>query len=371
MSTNITWFGAWRKLWARAPLWRSAVLLATVATALFVRLAPDAGHSQRAAASDDLQAVATYTAQASPKAEPTPQPTPAAPTAPTAPAAPAAPAAQDQARTTAPAPEAPVAQARRPEPARTRQAAPEAPREVPLALSRPAGPAYTDPAQGTGAKAPMGKVFRDTFEVDGRRLPLPPGNWTVLSDIRGNRPDQTVASYFLGRIERQRLAGAIVIQSVAVKTSPANGFPATRFCEEGNALYVVNESNEPNGSQSCWLMHNIFTPPWTHWDDRNVRIGQAERAAAGEMSIRGISYPQDFVVVEFHRAEKASLLNVMYLFSPEQEHINASPASTYRDSDWYGANIARDPARVAYVGRLRDWGTNWWIRFKQAFASVG
>jgi len=369
MSANITWFGAWRKLWARAPLWRSAVLLATAATALFVRLAPDARHPLHAATSDDLQAVASYTPQASSKAEP-----PSPPSPPTT-AAPAAPAAQEQARTPTPASEAPVAHARRPEPARTQQAAPEAPREVPLALSRPAGPAYTDPAQGTGAnsgaKAPMGKVFRDTFEVDGHRLPLPPGSWTVLSDIRGNRPDQTIASYFLGRIERQRLAGAIVIQSVAVKTSPASGFPAMRFCEGGNALYVVNESNEPNGSQSCWLMHNIFTPPWTHWDDRNVRIGQAERAAAGEMSIRGISYPQDFVAVEFHRAEKASLLNVMYLFSPEQEHINASPASTYRDSDWYAPNIARDPARVAYVGRLRDWGTNWWNRFKQAFATVG
>jgi len=325
-------------------------------TLLFVCLAPKAKH-QSGGTSDDLQPTASYTPQARQRAEPVPSP---------------APAVQDQASSGTSAPsEAPAAPARKQEATRIRQAAPEAPREVPLALSRPAGSAYTDTAQGTGSKAPMGRTFRDTFEVGGHRLPLPPGMWTVLSDIRGNRPDQTIATYFLGRIEHQRLAGAMVVQSVVAKTSPATGFPAARYCDDGSALYLVNESNEPNGSQSCWLMHNIFTPPWTHWDDRNVQIGQAERAAAGEMSVRGISYPQDFVAIEFHRAEKADLLHVSYLFSPEQEHINTSPANTFRDSDWYGPNVARDSARVAYVGRLRDWGTNWWNRFKQAFVSVG
>lgn len=358
MTANVSWSGAWRRLWARAPIWRSAVLLATVATVLFVCLGRNPPHL-RGSTSEDLQATASYTAQPRPQTEPAPPP-----------AIPAG----DLPRAAMPAPpEVPVAHPRKQEAARIQQPAPAAPREVPLALSRPAGSAYSDPVQGAspGAKAPMGKTFRDMFEVGGHRLPLPPGTWTVLSDIRGNRPDQTIATYFLGRIEHQRLAGALIVQSVVAKTSPATGFPVARSCDDGNALYVVNESNEPNGSQSCWLMHNIFTPPWTHWDDRSVRIGQAERAAAGEMSVRGISYPQDFVVVEFHRAEKADLLHVAYLFSPEQEHINTSPASTFRDSDWYGPNVARDAARVAYVGRLRDWGANWWNRYKQAFASVG
>ena len=57
-----------------------------------------------------------------------------------------------------------------------------------------------------------------------------------------------------------------------------------------------------------------------------------------------------------------------YLFSPESEGIKSNAAPTFRDADWFPSNIRRFPEKVAYAGKLKDWGASFWPRFKDAFS---
>jgi hypothetical protein len=106
---------------------------------------------------------------------------------------------------------------------------------------------------------------------------------------------------------------------------------------------------------------------WSRWADRAVRISAIDRAAAGDMSAKGVTYPQDFVVSTFTRTEKWGLLEVMYLFSPDAEGISSRVALSVTDTDWTPANVSRYPEKVAYIDKQKAWGMAFWPKFKTAF----
>ncbi len=126
-------------------------------------------------------------------------------------------------------------------------------------------------------------------------------------------------SYFLGRIERKTLTGAVIIYALKSNTSPGAGFEAFKGCSDPNAAHVANDGMTPFDHQACWSIHNLFTPPWQQWGNREAKMSNLTRSAAGDMAAKGVTYPQDFVAVQFYRAEKWGMLDASYLFSPESE----------------------------------------------------
>lgn len=128
---------------------------------------------------------------------------------------------------------------------------------------------------------------------------------------------------------------------------------------------------EPQGHQACWTIRSYYATPWLQWADRAIKLPVIDRMAAGDMSAKGVSFPQDFIALTLTRTEKWGLLEVMYLFSPEAEGISSHAALSVRETDWTPWNIGRYPEKVAYVEKLKAWGTAFWPRFKAAFDSGG
>ena len=118
---------------------------------------------------------------------------------------------------------------------------------------------------------------------------------------------------------------------------------------------------------ACWTIRTIYATGWSRWGDRAVKLSAIDRAAAGDMSATGITYPQDFISVQFTRTEAWGLLEVMYLFSPEVEHITSHTVLSINESDWTPANLSRYPEKVAYIDKMKAWGKAFWPQFKQAF----
>ena len=116
-------------------------------------------------------------------------------------------------------------------------------------------------------------------------------------------------------------------------------------------------------------MSNYFTTPWQQWADRAIRLDGLDRAAAGDMTAKGITYPQDFVAVRFSRSEKWGFLDATYLFDPELEGLSSSTALSFRDSEWHTTNISHFPDKVAYVEKTKMWATNFWLKFQEVFAA--
>ncbi|WP_158902630.1 hypothetical protein [Burkholderia sp. L27(2015)] len=244
-----------------------------------------------------------------------------------------------------------------------------APANAQISLALPNGAESKDPSGLDNAL--LGRTYRQSISVIGFDVPLPPGQWAELANSSIHLRGASGMAYFLGRIEHKRLVGGVRVFAVRSSDLPGTGFSAANGCTSGNPdlNYLFIESITPFDHQACWLINNFFTPPLQQWADRAIRISSLDRAAAGDLAAKGVSYPQDLVDVRFTRAEKWGLLEVTYLFNPEGDGIASNTALSARESDWHAPNIGRFADKVAYVAKMRDWGESFWPRFQQAFAS--
>ncbi len=328
-----------RRLWKRAPIWRLLFLTAALLTLLCVLFPPRGPAVPRATV--PMPAAATYT------------PPPPAPVTASAAA---------QAAVSPPAP---------PAAAPAHAAAPP----VQTAKLSLATPEESRKADGLN-DALAGHRFSGSLRVDSFNVPLPPGEWIELAgmhvDQKSPQGDKTASGelLMLGRVKDRRLAGFIRITAVRSTTDPGAGFGVSPGCDKQNenTNVLVREAIEPSGHEACWLIDHFFLTPLRAWADRSNKLPVLERAAFGDLAAKGVTYPSEMLNVRFTRAERWGLLEVRYVFSPEEDHIAVDPeVATYMDSDWQPGTIDRYPEKVAYVAKLKQWGDDFWPRFKGAF----
>lgn len=353
--------GAGKSLWTRAPLWRaclSAAVLLSVGVAFFLpnRWPADTVPSPevpQAAPRHGLQALVPPAPAVNPAT--VPQVVPAAKTQALASTMPNKPSIEVKKTATIPATDSGEMT--------------KAPAHVRVA---PAAPRQAVGVDASGLdSALVGRSYRQSIELEGYKVPLPPGQWAVLASISGHPNGASGVEYFLGRIEQKKLVGAIRLFAVRSDELPGTGLPAAKGCTSGNPDldHLVLEEVTPYGHQACWLINNYYAPPLQQWEDRALRIAALDRLAGRDLAAKGVSFPQDFVDVRFSRAETWGTLEVSYLFDPELDGIESNTALSARESDWHAPNVGRFPDKVAYLAKMRDWGDGFWPKFKLAFAS--
>lgn len=326
-------FRIFRRLWRRAPAWRVLGLLAASLTLLCVLFPP---RSFVTGSTRTVEPQAAYTPQARPATAPGPIPI-------TAPA-------QPPVQKTTPA----------------THANPPAVQTAALSLATPDNQTHSLKELDS---AFAGHPARGSLRVDGFNVPLPPGEWLQLANMHFSQKDMAGEMLMLGQVKNRRLMGYVRITAARSTAEPGKGFPGAPGCERRNAStnVLVNDGIEPFGHQACWLMEHSFLAPLEAWADRAKKLPALERAAAGDLAAKGVSYPQEMMSVRFTRAENWGLLEVRYAFNPEEEHITSGDVAGYTDSDWQPATIDRYPEKVAYVDKLRLWAANFWPKVKAAF----
>jgi hypothetical protein len=203
-------------------------------------------------------------------------------------------------------------------------------------------------------------------------VPLPPGAWASVAHSSITLPTATGDVHFLGRITNKRLTGAVRLFAVRSKDSPGAGFDEVKSCTEvnpGRTFVVVDGDMTPHGHQACWTIRDVYATPWMKWADKAVKLSFIDRAAAGDLSAKGVTYPQDLIQLTFSRTESWGLLEVGYLFSPESEKITSNTVLAVNETDWTPTNIVRYPEKLAYIEKLKAWGIDFWPKFKRAFDS--
>jgi hypothetical protein len=319
-----------RSLWNRAPLWRFSLMTAALLTLLFLLFPPRESPVT-------TQPQVTYNGTASYTPRPPRAIVPAAePTASAKPVKPVAPAAAPRTAT------------------------------LRMAAANPAGA-----ANATGLDdALVGRLYSGSVGIDGFAVPLLPGNWANLANSTIKQSSATGHAYFLGQIRNKRLMGAIRIFALRSNAKPGEGFNEVKSCTEvnpGRTFVSIDDEMDPQGHQACWTIRGIYATPWSQWADRAVKISILDRAAAGDMTAKGVTYPQDFISLTFTRTEKWGLLEVMYLFNPEADGIRSNSVLSVTETDWTPANIGQYPQKVAYIDKLKTWGATFWPKFKSAF----
>lgn len=216
---------------------------------------------------------------------------------------------------------------------------------------------------------PAERRLSGSVRVNGFNIKLPAGEWILLANQTIKLPQSSGMTYFLGKVEGKRLSGGIRLFAIRSNDSASAELTPLKGCQPDDAglIHVEVDPAFPGGSRGCWSMSNFFTPGFQHWADRSVNMPSIDRAAAGELAAKDISYPQDFVSVKMGRSEPWGLLEVYYMFSPEAQGIHSTPALSYRDSDWHASNKHRTPEQDAYIEKIKRWGTSHWAEFKRDF----
>jgi hypothetical protein len=335
MGSQTHWAVA-RTLWKRAPWWRFAVLSSLLLT-LMVGLFPP--RMNKGAARPVLDA-ATYQPSARTKSS-------------AAPSAPSTPAEQTAAS-------APIA-------AQNKPPAPPTARTASLALARPVG---GDVGSSGIDPALLGRTYHGKIQMSGFELPLPPGEWATLASSTAHlikHPENAGMQYFLGRIEHARLTGAIEV--IALRSPDQSGFEEPGTCASPQTIYTRKEDMTAFAHQACWTIHLVFTGGMQQWADKAAKMSSIYRMAGGDLSAKGVTYPQEMIAVHFFRSESWGLLEAIYHFSPEAERIHSNTVPTLQDSDWFGNNLQKYPEKLAYTEKLKQWGQTNWPPFETAFAA--
>ncbi len=216
----------------------------------------------------------------------------------------------------------------------------------------------------------MNETYKNVFQAGGFHVPLAQGQWKLLAS-GGIRDDTAVGmAYFLTRIEQGELIGVTRILAADSVTRPGAGFLLQPFWQSSYPENIVTfaEACTPYGSFSYWRIFNYFAGIWKNHADPSVTMTDLDRAAAQFFVSKQIAFSQDYLTVQFARAETWGLLQADYLFAPDKQLVSR-PVSFLKELEREQQNLKPSAEKLAFIGKLHAWGCGFWPGFKAAFAA--
>lgn len=208
----------------------------------------------------------------------------------------------------------------------------------------------------------MGQTVTGRVVVQGKSVPLPPGQWIVVAHLPGPDAGGT-ESLFLAQMRRDKLSRAVLVQASTRADQSETGFRRSAQCARTALLYAKTISNEEFGRQDCWTInHNLST-------QSEREAPPIIRAAIGELELRGVKYPLVLLSAFFRLADQQSFLHAVYYFNPELDGITTKPA-LWEESDWNRNAIHQYPEKIAYVEKLRVWAEAWHPAVRDGFQGI-
>jgi hypothetical protein len=202
------------------------------------------------------------------------------------------------------------------------------------------------------------------LEYGGKRVPLPEGNWIVLSERRSTNN----ASARLGTVLLADLRDGIVYKALEVSTnlslpsfSRFDGYTLEKECERKDTHYIDKKSNYGGGDQECvQINHHAMTV--------GSKTSDYFKAGYAYLLDRGVVVPGNTLAVYYRIADRSDFLNARFYFNPEAEGFAAPRRADWSTSDWHPLHIKEDPRKVAYLEKIKDWALGWQPKMKAGFS---
>jgi uncharacterized membrane protein len=178
---------------------------------------------------------------------------------------------------------------------------------------------------------------RGFFAVDGKQVPLPAGNWTVLATAT----DADVTSTMLSQSDAGALRGLVVIHDNAAKTAAILGPSAE--CKRGDIAFAVTRYDTP---EDGFCAYGKRVAPALAGED-NALWARA-RARLSEL---GIVVPPLLAMVGARARTQGNFLDARYYFAPpDGREPAASPELSTALQNW--ADLVQEPLELGVRGRL-------------------
>lgn len=215
-------------------------------------------------------------------------------------------------------------------------------------------------------ETPRDKTYSGLFDVAGKTVPLPPGDWVVAASVVGsNNADDPILDTIL--VPKH---GDTLTQFVAVKTnlSPgfnpdSEGYAESTLCNRSDFVFRKVYANEENGRQDCW---GIYHYPF-FYDSRN-KLKHWEEAR--QYIINNFeNRPNLFILLFYKLANNNDAILVSYGWNPDIDGIEPAIVRSWTGNEWHADYIDNYPDKKEYIEKLKTWGASWRLRVKNGFPS--
>lgn len=203
--------------------------------------------------------------------------------------------------------------------------------------------ARTQPASAGGF---VNATFQDDFEFDGRRIPLPEGNWLGLAVARDAPGFPKGSLGILGKLKSGRVAGMVVVSPTA---RSASGQSASAGCTNPENLVSEQRASQTRDLKRCWWIHYGYIP----WPVK-APFDTAEMTAQAH----GAIMPAFFLTAAFSEDNGTTQKTVAYYFDPQEEGMH-NPGLGQTPDQWRRDVLQSSPDRVAFVEKIEDWARGW------------
>ena len=207
--------------------------------------------------------------------------------------------------------------------------------------------------------APIGTVVSGSFELGGRSIPLPEGEYALAARsvnepamLEGSAsiPRASVVQALLVQAQPPRLRAAVYAR-VALKPPNYRFTWSMQPCRKEDVLHRADlVQGNGGGSENCLLVDHVL-------GNFGPRSQGVWKDAAGWLAERGVELPVPLLIVaNVTRIEGWQLVSASYAFNPRMFGCNAPRARSWAASPWHRKTVAEDPQRVRFVESVTAWG---------------
>ena len=207
--------------------------------------------------------------------------------------------------------------------------------------------------------APIGTAVTGSFELGGKLIPLPEGQFVLAArtvtappmmgsgDISKPRPQ--IAHVFLAQIQPPRLRAAVWARA-ALKPVSYRFHWVGEPCKKQDTLYRADLTGSHGEDENCLLVDHVmpnFGPRAQGiWKDAGAwLVSQNVQLPVGVMITANVT-----------RQQRSQFVAAAYSFNPRMYGCNAPISRSYADSPWHKNAINADPQRVRFVESVTTWG---------------
>lgn len=221
-----------------------------------------------------------------------------------------------------------------------------------LALAALVAIAVVTPAFAQGPLR-IGSTVERTLRIDGKRLTLPIGAWTVAADGASEWNDAGLGAYgylrtvILFRVVDGKLDTVLEVNANVLPTM--DGWGMTAACARNDLVLAVIRYRAGWDGSCYFVTHTLMardtTPMW-----RRAR----DFAAQNRLVV-----PRMMLTAGFRSANRTDVLDVRYHFAGESRGIGVESADRWKDSAWMAYRLDQDKARGAFARAVSDWAVGY------------
>lgn len=210
-------------------------------------------------------------------------------------------------------------------------------------------------AQGL-EKLPIGTIVKGVAQLGERQIPLPDGEWQLISKQVQSSGVQ-IARVYLVQLEGNTLKAAIQA-AVSLSSSPGGWTRRRDLCDRADTHFNVSDRNYNAQDTECWTLNHMGltmsgSPAQVHVDFYRYTDDK--------------NRPRTALVNGYYLVKGFHFLEVQYGINPELEGFEPTPNSDWRGNPWHRDAVAGDAKRQALIARLRAEGEKLFPLVKTGF----